>query len=131
MYISLFACENSHYWCTGTTRQADITRNRLRRLCRLLRKGNELLALDGTLAMRCVSRTRVHTLTTHTSSRALSYAAGAMRHFSGKTRAGPNARSGGRWRSSVLGMRARDATERVVCSDRDDPGGEASPRGPC
>ena len=45
--------------------------------------------------------------------------------------AGPNARSGGRSRHSEWGMRARDTTARVVCTRRDDPGGEASPLGPC
>jgi hypothetical protein len=54
VYISLFACENSHYLCTGTRRQAEITRNLLRRLCRLLRAAGELLALDDTNALRCV-----------------------------------------------------------------------------
>jgi len=47
------------------------------------------------------------------------------------TRAGPKARSGGRSRRSEMGTRARYTTERVVYSHRDDPGGEASPRGPC
>jgi len=28
-------------------------------------------------------------------------------------------------------MRAQDTTARVVCTRRDDPSGEASPRGPC
>ena len=96
MYISLFACENSHCLCTGTTRQAEITRNRLRRLCRLLRAAGELLALDGTPALRCVPRRLVHALTTHTSSRAPSYAAGGVRYFTGKTRAGPEMRA---WRA--------------------------------
>ena len=31
VYISLFSFENSHYLCTGTTDQAEITRNHLRR----------------------------------------------------------------------------------------------------
>ena len=37
----------------------------------------------------------------------------------------------GRSRHSEMYMRARDTTARVVCTRRDDPGGEASPRGPC
>jgi hypothetical protein len=104
---------------------------RLRRLCRLLRAAGALLALDGTRALRCVPHRLLHPLAIHTSSRAPSYAASGARLFTGKTRAGPNARSGGRSRDSELGVRARDTTERVVCSHRDDPGGEASPRGPC
>jgi hypothetical protein len=96
VYISLFACENNHYLCTGTTRQAEITRNRLRRVCRLLCAAGELLALDGMLALRCVPRRLVHKLTTHTSCRVPSYAAGGVRHFTGKTRASLSARSGGR-----------------------------------
>jgi len=97
-------------------------------LCRLLRAAGALLALDGTLALRRVPRRLVHTLTTHISSRAPSYAAGGMRHVTGKTRAGPNARCGGRSRRSEMGMRVWDTT---VCTRWDDPGGEASPRGPC
>ena len=81
--------------------------------------------LDGTLALRCVPRRLVHSLTTNTSSRAPSYAAGGVRHFTGKTRAGPNARSGGRSPRSEVGMRAPETTARVVCIRRDDPGGEA------
>jgi len=68
VYIRLFACENSHYLCTGTTRQAEINRNRLRRSCRLLRAAVELPALDGTPALRCVPCRLVRLLTTHTSS---------------------------------------------------------------
>jgi hypothetical protein len=78
-----------------------------------------------------VPRRLVHTLTTHTSSHASRYAAGGVWYFIGSTLAGPNARSGGRLRRSETGMRARDTTARVVCIRRDDPGGEASPRGPC
>jgi hypothetical protein len=84
--------------------------------------------LDSTLALRCVPRRLVHSRTTHTSSRAPSYAAGGVRHFTGKTRAGPNARSGGRSRRSALGMRAPHTTAREVCTRWDDPGGQASLR---
>ena len=87
--------------------------------------------MDGTLALRCAPRRLVHSLTTHTSSRAPGYAAGGMWQFTGKTRAGSNSRSGGRSRSSELGMRALDTTARGVCTRRDDPGGEGYPRGPC
>ena len=75
VYIRLFACEKSHYLCTGTTRQAEITRNRLHRSCRLLRASGELVALDGTPALRCFPRRLVRSLTNHTSSRAPSHAA--------------------------------------------------------
>jgi hypothetical protein len=110
VYISLFACENSHYVCTGTTQQPEITRSRLRRFVPTAPRGGRALALDGTLALRCVPHRLVHSLTTHTSSRAPSYAAGGVRHFTRKTRAGPNGRSGGRSRRSELGMRAPDTT---------------------
>jgi len=62
-------------------RQAEKTHNRLRRLCRLLRAEGTLLAVYGTFALRCVPRRFVHTLTSLTSSRAPSYAAGGVRPF--------------------------------------------------
>jgi len=97
-YISLFAFENSHYLCTGTGAKAEKAHNRLRSLCRLVLAAGALLALDGTLALRCVFRRLLHTLTTHTSSRTTSCATGGVQQITGKTRAAPNPRSGGRSR---------------------------------
>jgi hypothetical protein len=94
-------------------------------------RAGALLALDNTLALPCILRRLVHTLfDLYFESRAelcrrwrvVFYRENASR---------PNARSGGRSPRPETGMRARDTNARVVCTRWDDPGGEASPRGPC
>jgi hypothetical protein len=130
-YISLFAYENSHYSCTGTRAKAQKNSQSSLPFVPTASRGGRASRVGrrACVALRRMS-TRAHAYDPYFKSREEL----CRRWLVAFHRGNASRPECALWRAvaaSEMGMRARDTTARVVCTRRDDPGGNASPRGPC